>query len=120
MRFRDAELLAEEIDDTFGFSNVEALAGYEQKRNEAVMPMYQLTCDLAKPQPPPQQMQSFFAALRDNEEQSGPLLGPIASTVPILEFFSPENVRRITDALWRFERHKRLSSNSIAEYGDRS
>ena len=101
--FRDAELLADAIDDTFAGrpSNVDALAGYEQKRNETVMPMYQLTCDLAKLQPPPPEMQSLFAALRDNEEQSGRFLGTIAGTVPIPEFFSPENMRRITGAVGR-------------------
>ena len=101
--FREAELLADAIDDTFAgrLSNEDALAGYEQKRNEAVMPMYQLTCDLAKLQPPPPEMQSLFAALRDNEEQSGRFLGTIAGTVPIPEFFSPENMRRVTGAVAR-------------------
>jgi 2-polyprenyl-6-methoxyphenol hydroxylase-like FAD-dependent oxidoreductase len=96
--FRDAELLADAIDETFAgsLSTEDALAGYEQKRNEAVMPLYQLTCDLAKLEPPPPEMQSLFAALRDNEEQSGRFIGTIAGTVPIPEFFSPENMRRLT------------------------
>ncbi|HEX5051203.1 MAG TPA: NAD(P)/FAD-dependent oxidoreductase [Planctomycetota bacterium] len=96
--FRDAELLADAIDDAFAgrLSTEGALAGYERQRNEAVMPLYQMTCDLAKLEPPPQEMQSLFAALRDNEEQSGRFFGTIAGTVPIPEFFSPENMRRIT------------------------
>ena len=99
--FRDAELLADAIDDSFAgrLSTEDALAGYEQKRNEAVMPLYQMTCDLAKLAPPPPEMQSLFAALRENEEQSGRFLGTIAGTVPIPEFFSPENMRRITGAM---------------------
>lgn len=98
--FRDAELLADAIDDTFAgrHSAKDALADYERKRNEAVMPMYQMTCDLAKLQPPPPEMQQLFAALRDNEEQSGRFLGTIAGTVPIPEFFSPENIQRILGA----------------------
>jgi flavin-dependent dehydrogenase len=98
--FRDAELLADAIDDTFAerSSNEDAFAGYEQKRNEAVMPMYQMTCDLAKLEPPPPDMQSLFAALRDNEEQSGRFMGTIAGTVPIPEFFSPDNIARVTGA----------------------
>jgi flavin-dependent dehydrogenase len=101
--FRDAELLADAIDDTFAgrLSTEDALAGYEQKRNEAVMPMYQLTCDLAKLEPPPPDMQKLFAALRDNQEQSGRFLGTIAGTVPIPEFFSPEYMRRVTGAVAR-------------------
>lgn len=98
--FRDAELLADAIDDIFAgrLSTEDALTAYEQERNELVMPMYQLTCDLAKLQPPPPQMQSLFAALRDNEEESGRFLGTIAGTVSIPEFFSPENMRRVTGA----------------------
>ena len=99
--FRAAELLADAIDDTFAgrVSTEDALAGYEHKRNEAVMPLYQMTCDLAKLEPPPPEMQSLFAALRDNEEQSGRFMGTIAGTVPIPEFFSPDNVRRVTGAI---------------------
>lgn len=95
--FRDAELLVEAIDDAFaGRLPVEvALTGYERKRNESVMPMYQMTCDLAKLEPPAPEMQALFAALRDNEEEAGRLLGAIAGSVPIPEFFSTENVRRI-------------------------
>ena len=98
--FRDAELLADAIDDTFSgrSANHDALAGYEQKRNEAVMPIYQMTCDLAKLEPPPPDMQSLFAALRDNEEQSGRFMGTIAGTVPIPEFFSPDNIGRVIGA----------------------
>jgi len=101
--FRDAELLADAIDDTFAgrLSAEDALARYEYKRNEAVMPMYQMTCDLAKLQPPPPEMQILFAALRDNEEQTGRFLGTIAGTVPIPEFFSPDNVGRVTGAIGR-------------------
>ena len=98
--FRDAELLADAIDDTFaGRPAEEALGGYEEKRNLAVLPLYHMTCDLAKLEPPPPEMQSLFAALRGNEEQSGRFIGTIAGTVPIPEFFSPENMRRVTGAV---------------------
>lgn len=99
--FRDAELLAAAIDDSFAgrLATEDALAAYEQKRNEAAMPMYQMTCDLAKLGPPTPEMQSLFAALRDNEEQSGQFLGTIAGTVPIPEFFSPENMQRLSGAM---------------------
>jgi flavin-dependent dehydrogenase len=101
--FRDADLLANAIDDTFAgrLSTADALAGYEHKRNEAAMPLYHMTCDLAKLEPPPPEMQNLFAALRGNEEQSGRFIGTIAGTVPIPEFFSPENMRRVTGAVGR-------------------
>jgi flavin-dependent dehydrogenase len=99
--FRDAELLADAIDDVFTgrLPAADALAGYEQKRNEAVMPLYQMTCDLARLAPPPPEMQALFAALRGNEQQTGRFIGTIAGTVPIPEFFSPENLQRITGAV---------------------
>jgi 2-polyprenyl-6-methoxyphenol hydroxylase-like FAD-dependent oxidoreductase len=60
--FRDAELLAEALDH--GWSGLrptaEALAGYEQRRNEATMPVYEMTCSLAQlPAPTPELLQSF-------------------------------------------------------------
>jgi flavin-dependent dehydrogenase len=98
--FRDAELLAEAIDD--GFSGrrtlADALADYERRRNEAVMPMYELTCELAVLQPPSPKMQRLFAALRQDQTQTDRFFGAIAGTVPIAEFFAPENVARITEA----------------------
>lgn len=40
-------------------------------------------------------MQRLFAALQGNKEQSGRFMGTIAGTVPVSEFFSPENMARI-------------------------
>jgi flavin-dependent dehydrogenase len=95
--FRDAELVAEAIDT--GFSGrrplEEALADYEQQRNEAALPMYEYTCQLAQLQPPPPEMQQLFAALHHNQEQTNRFVGTIAGTVPIPEFFAPENMGRI-------------------------
>ena len=96
--FRDAEFLTDAIDDAFTgrLSPEESLAGYEHKRNEAVMPLYQLTCDLAKLEEPPPETLGLFAALRDNQGGCGRFLGTIAGTVSIPEFFSPENLRLLT------------------------
>jgi len=53
--FRDAELLADAIDDGLaGRAPMEdALAEYERKRNEAATPMYEMTVALASGNPPP-------------------------------------------------------------------
>ena len=47
--FRDADLLAEAIDDGFAGRRPldEALSGYEQQRNEIATPLYEFTCQLA-------------------------------------------------------------------------
>jgi 2-polyprenyl-6-methoxyphenol hydroxylase-like FAD-dependent oxidoreductase len=94
--FRDAELLADAIDDGFnGRAPMEALAEYEQKRNAATMPMYELTLQQAMLQPPPMEMQQLMAALLLNRVQANRFVGTMAGTVPIPEFFSPENLGRI-------------------------
>jgi 2-polyprenyl-6-methoxyphenol hydroxylase-like FAD-dependent oxidoreductase len=95
--FRDAELLAEGVD--VGLSGrrplKEALADYERRRNEAVMPMYELNSQLASLEPPPPQMQQLFSALCGNQAETDRFLGTIAGTIPIPEFFSPQNMERI-------------------------
>ena len=62
--FRDAELLAEAIDE--GFSGRrrldEALADYERQRNELAMPLYEFTTHLASGQEPTAQMFMEFGA----------------------------------------------------------
>ena len=99
--FRDAELLAEAIDA--GFSGrqplAEALADYEQQRNAAVMPIYEFTLQLANlAAPPSPARQQLFAALCGNQAETNRFFGTLAGTVPIPEFFAPENVQRIISA----------------------
>jgi 2-polyprenyl-6-methoxyphenol hydroxylase-like FAD-dependent oxidoreductase len=95
--FRDAELVAEAIDAGLSGrrSLEEALADYERRRNGAVLPMYELTCQLASLEPPSPEMQQFFGALRGNQDEIDRFWGTIAGTVPIPEFFSPQNIERI-------------------------
>jgi 2-polyprenyl-6-methoxyphenol hydroxylase-like FAD-dependent oxidoreductase len=95
--FRDAELLAAALDDAFSGRRTEqeALSGYEQARNEAAMPLYEMTADLARLEPPPPEMAALMAALQGDEEESGRFLGTIAGTVPIADFYAPENLARI-------------------------
>jgi flavin-dependent dehydrogenase len=95
--FRDAELLAEAIDA--GFSGHEpldeALAGYQQRRDEATAAIYEFTHQLASYEPPPPEMQQLLHALVGNQEQTNRFLGLIAGTTPFAEFFAPENVQQI-------------------------
>jgi flavin-dependent dehydrogenase len=95
--FRDAEAIATAIDA--GLSGRElledALARYEFNRNEGAMPMYEFTCDLARMEPPPPEMQRLFAALEGNEEECSQFFGAMTGTVPLGDFFAPPNVERI-------------------------
>ena len=98
--FRDADLLAEAIDA--GLSGRRrlspALADYQRRRDEAVLPMYEQTYQLAALQPPPPEMQALFGALRGNRRDTDRFFGTIAGTTPIPEFYAPANVERIIAA----------------------
>jgi flavin-dependent dehydrogenase len=97
--FRDAEWLVEAIDAGFSGRRLlaEALADYQRRRDAAVLPMYEYTCQLARLAPPPPAMQQLFTALQGNQYETNRHFGTIAGTVPIPEFFSPENLQRIME-----------------------
>src|SRR5262249_11972263 len=98
--FRDAQLLADALDA--GLSDSEsfdkALAGYEQRRNEAAMPLFELGCQLSALGPPPPEMLQLFGALVGNQRDINRFWGAIQGTVPVAEFFAPDNVSRIVGA----------------------
>jgi flavin-dependent dehydrogenase len=95
--FHSAELLVEAIDSGFSGRQTldEALATYEQERNNAAFPLYDFTCQLATLAPPPPEMQQLLAALKGNQEQTDRFFGIFAQTVSASEFFAPENMQRI-------------------------
>ena len=95
--FQDAERLADAIDRGFrGREPLEqALDEYEQQRNAAVMPAFEMNCQFAALEPPPPPMLQLFAALAQNQHETDRFLGTIAGTVSIPEFFAPENLERI-------------------------
>jgi flavin-dependent dehydrogenase len=98
--FRDAELLVDAID--LGLSGKQpleaALAGYEQQRNAADLPMYEFTLGLASFAPPPLEQQLLFEALQNNQAATDQFFGMFTGVVPVEEFFSPENLFKIIDA----------------------
>jgi hypothetical protein len=90
--------LSEAIDDGFSGRRLlaDALADYEEKRNTAVMPMYDFTIQLANlEEPPAAETQQLLKALRGKPSETNRFLGVWSGTVPIPEFFAPENLRRI-------------------------
>jgi flavin-dependent dehydrogenase len=95
--FRDAELLAEAIDRGFaGETPLEtALAAYEQRRNSAARPLYELTCSLAALEPPDIRTLQLRAALRGNQADTDRFFGISAGTVSVADFFAPENLARV-------------------------
>jgi len=98
--FQHAELLAEAIDAALSGRQplLEALADYERHRNDDVIHRYELACDFARLAPPPPEMRRLFEALRRNQADTDRFFGIFAGTVPVPEFFAPENIERITRA----------------------
>ena len=95
--FGSAEWLAEAIDA--GLSGrqpmEQALAAYEETRNQTELPYFDLTTQLSALEPPPAEVQQLLEALRENPEQRSRFFGVLAHTVPVTEFFSPDNTQAI-------------------------
>ncbi len=72
--FRDADLLAHTIDAGFGGHQPleDALAVYEQQRNEVALPAYEYNCAMAAFLPPPPEVFAMRAAARAGEPVAMP------------------------------------------------
>jgi flavin-dependent dehydrogenase len=95
--FRDADLLAEAIDAGLSGRRAldDALSDYQRRRDEAIMPMYEMTYQLASLAPAPPEMQALTEALRGNQTETDRFLGTVAGTTPIPAFYAPDNLNRI-------------------------
>ena len=95
--FRDAQLLADALDA--GLSERQPLATaleeYGRQRDAAAMAMHAFTCQLAPFAPPSAEQQQLFGALRTNPAQIDRFLGTFAGSVPIPDFFAPDNMAQI-------------------------
>jgi flavin-dependent dehydrogenase len=90
--FRDAELLTEAIvrgDD---------LATYERRRNEAALPDYEFTTELASFTPSKPEERLLFEALSRRPDDVTRFLGVMTGTEPMAAFFNPRNVTRLLGA----------------------
>ena len=96
--FRDAELCATALDEAFtGTRSFDTAMGrYQATRDTQVLPMYELTTQLATLQPPPPDLQRLLGAIHGNQEAMDEFAQVIAGVLSPAEFFSEDNVRRIT------------------------
>jgi flavin-dependent dehydrogenase len=94
---RDAELLADAIAAGLpGEAPLDAaLSEYERARNTAVKPMYDFTLEIAAMAPPRIEQLLLFEALQGNVEQTRRFLGMLTGAVPVADYFSPGNLRKL-------------------------
>jgi 2-polyprenyl-6-methoxyphenol hydroxylase-like FAD-dependent oxidoreductase len=95
--FRDAELVAEALDDAFSGrrSREEAMRAYQQTRDDEALPVYEFTDDIAQLRPPAPEMQQLIGAIHGNQTAMDQFVSVQAATLSAPEFFAPENVGRI-------------------------
>jgi 2-polyprenyl-6-methoxyphenol hydroxylase-like FAD-dependent oxidoreductase len=96
--FRDAEAMAAALDDVFAgrLPFDDAMARHQRVRDEAAMPMFELTCDFANlEEPPPPKMQQLLEAIHGNPEAMSDFVSTLGGVISPSEFFGAENVARI-------------------------
>jgi 2-polyprenyl-6-methoxyphenol hydroxylase-like FAD-dependent oxidoreductase len=99
--FRDVELVVDGLDDVFSGRQTfnQAMSHYQKARDEHVLPMYDFTCQMATMEPPPPEIAQVLGAVSTNQDASDAFASMIAGTLPVPEFFSPENIGRIMAAV---------------------
>jgi 2-polyprenyl-6-methoxyphenol hydroxylase-like FAD-dependent oxidoreductase len=95
--FRDAERCARALDETWSGRRAfeDAMADYQTARDEQVLPMYELTAEIASLEPPPPELRRILEAARGNQEAMDAFARVSAGVTSPAEFFSEDNVRRI-------------------------
>jgi 2-polyprenyl-6-methoxyphenol hydroxylase-like FAD-dependent oxidoreductase len=98
--FRDAELVADAIDDDLTGRRpfAEGMRAYQETRDREAKPVYDFTDDFAQLQPPPPELQQLIGAIHGNQEAMDAFVSVQAATLPAPEFFAPENIGRIMSA----------------------
>jgi 2-polyprenyl-6-methoxyphenol hydroxylase-like FAD-dependent oxidoreductase len=98
--FRDAELCATALDRTFrgAASFEEAMGEYQSARDRQVLPMYELTTELATLDPPSPELQRLLQAAHGNQWAMDGFARVNAGVTSPAEFFSEENAGRILAA----------------------
>ncbi len=98
--FRDAELLAGALDDALAGRRPaeEALAEYHRTRDEAVLPMYEFTLQVATFGPPPPELEQLLGAMQGNQQAMDGFARVNAGVTSPAEFFTEANIAAIVGA----------------------
>ena len=71
------------------------MGAYQSARDQQVLPMYELTTQLATLEPQPPDPQQLLAAVHGNQEAMDAFARVMAGVTSPAEFFSEQNVGRI-------------------------
>jgi 2-polyprenyl-6-methoxyphenol hydroxylase-like FAD-dependent oxidoreductase len=95
--FVDAERIAGALDDWLSGrrSFDDAMGDCHRTRDEQALAMYDMTSELAALAPAPPELQTLLAAAAEDEEATRDFVSVQAGTLPVPEFFDPDNVERI-------------------------
>jgi 2-polyprenyl-6-methoxyphenol hydroxylase-like FAD-dependent oxidoreductase len=95
--FADAELVSDALEAGLGGSRPldAALAGYRAERDRDRIPMYETTLEVASFSRSTDEAAILFGALARSQEHTDQWLGVITGAVPVTEFFSARNLRRV-------------------------
>jgi 2-polyprenyl-6-methoxyphenol hydroxylase-like FAD-dependent oxidoreductase len=95
--FRDAELCAAALDESFSGSRSfeDAMGLYQSARDRRSLPIYELTAELATLQPPPPELERVLAAAQGNQEAMDGFARMAAGVISPADYFSDANVTRI-------------------------
>jgi 2-polyprenyl-6-methoxyphenol hydroxylase-like FAD-dependent oxidoreductase len=95
--FRDAEGVSAALDDALcgRRSFDDAMSAFQRARDEQSLALYDFTCEFAKIEPPPPEMQQLLGAVSQRREACNDFASVMAGTLPVPAFFGPDNVARI-------------------------
>jgi flavin-dependent dehydrogenase len=98
--FRDAELCADALDQTFRGerSFTDAMSAYHLTRDAHVLPVYDFTTQLATLEAPPPEMQQLLGAVHGNQPAMDAFVSVTAGTVSPSEFFDPAHIGQLMSA----------------------
>jgi flavin-dependent dehydrogenase len=98
--FRDAELCADALDQSLDGRSPfdDAMAAYQQTRDNQVMGIYDFTTQLAALEPPTEEMQQLLGAVYGNPDAMDAFASVAAGTLSPADFFAPEHIGPIMGA----------------------
>jgi flavin-dependent dehydrogenase len=98
--FRDAERLSRAIHEGLSGARpiADALREFEADGNAASAQLYAFARDTSRLDPPNQTIIDLFTAMAGNQAAIDAYFGVFAQTVPVSEFFAPDNIARIIES----------------------